>query len=502
MKGLTPSERVDALAARLIAAGATPGAAVAMRDRERPRGGALLRPRRSGRGRGRSTGTRCSRSARSRSRSPPSACCGCGSAGGSTWTPRCGRCCRGSRSPGITVHHLLSHTGGIVCSLGDPPSPAFEVLALAGDRPRAGRRALLVLERRLPGARAHARAAHRRALRRHVPARDHRTARPRARPSRSRRTPCGHAWPSATSRSTTTAAVAARRPARARRRGSSTGGADGSVCATAADLACYGRMLLHDGAGVLSAGGLDRMTTPVVEDPDDGGWYGYGADAARRSRGRRWVGHSGSMVGHRAQLWCDLDAGLAAAARRERQGRGGRCSPSTRCASRRATTSREPDLGRPRRRRPRRWRSTPSRPSGGGRSAASTGRTTRGRRRSRRHVRRSPVAIHWGDAWPLEPLADGSFRLGAPGVEPRAAALRHAARGPLHARLARRDRLPPAPVKYVRSDIGGGADAPVAFTPQPRSPSGIAAVTAGKATVCAELQESSTETARRTSAAT
>ena len=32
---------------------------------------------------------------------------------------------------GITVHHLLSHTGGIVCSLGDPPSPIWEVLSLA-----------------------------------------------------------------------------------------------------------------------------------------------------------------------------------------------------------------------------------------------------------------------------------------------------------------------------------------------------------------------------------
>ncbi len=31
---------------------------------------------------------------------------------------------------GVTVHQLLSHTGGLVASLGDPPSPAFEVLQL------------------------------------------------------------------------------------------------------------------------------------------------------------------------------------------------------------------------------------------------------------------------------------------------------------------------------------------------------------------------------------
>ncbi len=51
------------------------------------------------------------------------------------------------------------------------------------------------------------------------------------------------------------------------------------------------------------------MATPVVEDPEDGGWYGYGV-MLRTVGGRRWVGHSGGTVGFHAQLWCDLDAGI------------------------------------------------------------------------------------------------------------------------------------------------------------------------------------------------
>ena len=123
-------ERVDALAARLIAAGATPGAAVAVADGERIlwagyyghadpaaarpvaahtlfeigsisksfTAACLLRQWQAG---------RLDHDAEMRTVLP--------------WFP----------FEGITVHHLLSHTGGIVCSLGDPPSPAAEVLALA-----------------------------------------------------------------------------------------------------------------------------------------------------------------------------------------------------------------------------------------------------------------------------------------------------------------------------------------------------------------------------------
>ena len=128
---LSAVARVDALAARLIAAGATPGAAVAVSDRDGPVWARSLRPCGCRPRRGRSTaGTlfqigsisksftaicllrlwergRLDLDAEVRSLLP--------------WFP----------FAGITVHHLLSHTGGIVCSLGDPPSPAWEVLSLA-----------------------------------------------------------------------------------------------------------------------------------------------------------------------------------------------------------------------------------------------------------------------------------------------------------------------------------------------------------------------------------
>ena len=66
-----------------------------------------------------------------------------------------------------------------------------------------------------------------------------------------------------------------------------------------------------------------------------------------------------------------------------------------------------------------------------------------------------PVAIAWGEAQPLTPLAGGRVPAGRAGVEPGAAAVRPAPRGPVHAGGARDNRVPPARMKYVRSDIGG-----------------------------------------------
>ena len=404
---------------------------------------------------------------------------------------------------GITVHHLLSHTGGIVCSLGDPPSPAWRGAVAGRDRPRARRRALLVLERRLPGARARARAADRRAVRRHVPARDHRAARPGRDRAAARRTSLrprlavGHepldddrGRGGSATRSSPATWVEYR-------------GADGSVCATVGRPGrATGGCFLNDGAGVLSAGGLARMATPVAEDPDDGWWYGYGVslrDGRRAALDRPQRRH----VGYHAQLWCDLDAGLCGRGGRERQDGGDAARRARAARSRWATNLAEPDARRPRRAGRRGRRSTPSRPiewrpiCGLYRSHNPWATTlvvgTRGG---------PPIAIHWGDAWPLDAARRTAASGWAPRLEPGAAALRHAARRPLHARLARGDRVPPARVKYVRSDIGGGPEPPVAFTPQPRSPSGIAASRPERLSVCAELQESSIGTARRTSAAT
>jgi D-alanyl-D-alanine carboxypeptidase len=86
-------------------------------------------------------------------------------------------------------------------------------------------------------------------------------------------------------------------------------GAAGSIVSTAADMARYARMLLRRGhPDVLTEGEFDRMTDGL---PDDEGIpYGLGLGIEERD-GHTLVGHGGSMVGYRAQLACDLAAGVA-----------------------------------------------------------------------------------------------------------------------------------------------------------------------------------------------
>jgi D-alanyl-D-alanine carboxypeptidase len=87
-------------------------------------------------------------------------------------------------------------------------------------------------------------------------------------------------------------------------------GASGSILSTAADMARYARMLLHRGhPDVLAGDDFARMTDGL---PDDEG-VPYGLALAIEARdGHTLVGHSGSMVGYRAQLACDHAAGVAA----------------------------------------------------------------------------------------------------------------------------------------------------------------------------------------------
>ena len=302
-KGSDPFRCVDALAARLIAAGATPGAAVAVADGERilwsgyyghadPAAGrpvdehalfeigsisksftaaCVLRQWQAG---------RLDLDAEMRAALP--------------WFP----------FDGITVHHVLSHTGGIICSLGDPPSPATEVLALA-DTARApagsgfwysnaGYQALGCLLERLTGE-PFAETYRREIIGPLGLANTEPLTTIEVRP----RLAVGHeAYDEATPWRLGDPLAAATWV--------EYNGGDGSVCATVEDLAAYGRSFL---AGDAVA---ERMATPVVEDPDDG-WYGYGV-MSRTVGGRRWVGHSGSTVGYRAHLWCDVEAGICAAA--------------------------------------------------------------------------------------------------------------------------------------------------------------------------------------------
>ncbi len=119
-------------------------------------------------------------------------------------------------------------------------------------------------------------------------------------------------------------------------------GADGSVCATAADLAGYGRMLVNGGAGVLAPEGFERMTTPVAEDPDEGTWYGYGLNL-RAVEGRRWISHGGAPSATTPR--CSAISTPASSPQRSSTARRGRRrSRGTGCAWRPATMSPSPVL--------------------------------------------------------------------------------------------------------------------------------------------------------------
>lgn len=309
---------------------------------------------------------------------------------------------------GIAVHHLLSHTGGIICSLGDPPSPKAEVLALAGSArapvgsgfwySNVGYQALAYLLERLTGE-PFAETYRREIIGPLGLARTEPLTTLEVRP----RLAVGHeplddARPWRLGDPLAPATWVEYR------------GGDGSVCATVADLAAYGRSFL---AGDAVA---ERMATPVVEDPEDGSWYGYGV-WVRTVAGRRWVGHSGSTVGFRAQLWCDLEAGLCAAAVVNGQ-TGSKLLAEHALHLAVGDDVAEPEL------------------TGLDDAAASVPldpeppeelRPMCGLYRSHnpwapalRVATRDgrPVAVVWGEASPLRPLPDGSFRLGEPEWSP------------------------------------------------------------------------------------
>jgi D-alanyl-D-alanine carboxypeptidase len=400
-------DRVDALAARLIAAGATPGAAVAVADRER-----ILAVRSYGHAdpaAGRPVDEHTLFEIGSISKSFTAVCLLRRWERGELdldaevtallpWFP----------VAGVTVHQLLSHTGGLVAALGDPPSPAFEVLQLretahapAGERfwySNAGYQALGFVLEGLTG--EPFTATYEREI---IAPLGLEETQPAVTTALRGRLAVGHE-PLDDTRPWRHGDPLAPAP------WLEYGGADGSVCATAADLARYGQMLLRGGAGVLSPAAFERLTTPVVEDPDDDGWYGYGV-MLRTVAGRRWVGHSGSMVGHRARLWCDLDAGLAVAALvNGKAGAGALAEYALGVAAGDDVPELEPAAlddaaaavaldAEP----PALWREI----CGLYRSHNPWSTTLRVGTAGG-----SPVAISDGEAWPLVPLGDGTFRMG------------------------------------------------------------------------------------------
>ena len=92
--------------------------------------------------------------------------------------------------------------------------------------------------------------------------------------------------------------------------------ADGAIASTATDMAIFARMLLRagelprPGAGrLISAESFAAMTAPVRAIGDKG--YGLGI-YSREFDGRRYISHTGGMIGYIAGLWCDPEAGLGA----------------------------------------------------------------------------------------------------------------------------------------------------------------------------------------------
>jgi D-alanyl-D-alanine carboxypeptidase len=91
--------------------------------------------------------------------------------------------------------------------------------------------------------------------------------------------------------------------------------ADGSIASTVADMAAYVRMLLNraqaPGTRIISEDSFEEMTQRVIETPEEeeGTFYGYGLVIAE-SDGRVCIGHSGGMVGYYSAILADLDYGL------------------------------------------------------------------------------------------------------------------------------------------------------------------------------------------------
>ena len=90
--------------------------------------------------------------------------------------------------------------------------------------------------------------------------------------------------------------------------------ADGSIVSSAADMLVYARLILNrgdaPGGRLLSEAAFDRWSAPVIEDPDEpGSFYGYGL-VSRMIDGHACIGHSGGMVGFNSLLLTETETGL------------------------------------------------------------------------------------------------------------------------------------------------------------------------------------------------
>ncbi|HZP90423.1 MAG TPA: serine hydrolase domain-containing protein [Actinomycetota bacterium] len=211
----------------------------------------------------------------------------------------------------ITVHHLLSHTAGIVTGHDFTGEGVAELLALTEQEPgfapgerfhysNAGYKALGLILERLAG-RSYGEAIRDRILR---PLGMSATE-PVITDAVWARCATGHVSPFEDRPWHSSYGLVAQN-----RFESGTG--DGTVCTSPGDLATYLRMYLNDGAGVLARESVELMTRGVARDEEAGVTYGYGLWTDDRG-GRRLVGHSGSFGGFTSMVMMDREAGLGAA---------------------------------------------------------------------------------------------------------------------------------------------------------------------------------------------
>ena len=91
---------------------------------------------------------------------------------------------------------------------------------------------------------------------------------------------------------------------------SESGTADGTICATADELAGYVRLVLNRGDGVIEDESFELMSRPIAADLDTpGDVYGYGLKWVEE----RFLGHSGSTVGYVALALCEPRTGFGVA---------------------------------------------------------------------------------------------------------------------------------------------------------------------------------------------
>ncbi len=103
---------------------------------------------------------------------------------------------------------------------------------------------------------------------------------------------------------------------------------DGSIASTPADMSAYLRMLMNQGQGprgrILSEESFDLMTQRVIEAKEEGrdSFYGYGLEISEID-GHTYIGHGGGMIGYYSYIMADMEEGLGVVVLMN--GPGGRC---------------------------------------------------------------------------------------------------------------------------------------------------------------------------------